>query len=842
MLKSKHYKILMPVMLMAGHLAAAHGAVISPSALKSTLSSAVPVHSILAPPVPVHSAPKPSVPVHSAPAPSVPVLPTLNWQTRSDWVNVKTDVTPAAVGDGVHDDTQAIQNALNRLNSLYVNSTKTVYFPPGTYRITNTLSLTQIMGTLLIGTGRTTRIVWDGPLNQSMFRSNGATRARYVGLIWDGANKAGVGIDHQSHTLYESRIRHQDEAFLNFRVAGIRIGMNQIVPTAEVIYRNCLFQNSGTGVSLLDWNDYNNDFDGCDFRGCGTAINCVRGNVYVRECHFERSSSVDILLCPHSSSIRRCTSIGSAQFLSTSLPSASTCETTVQDCHVDSWTGSKGAMNFALHGPDTVFDCSFTHPPDTAAPIRLTQGEGVTQMVILSNNTAPSSSTLLDLGPNGQAIQIPAGTRGPCLSNPSQTFFQASESVSGTVLDVKTQFGAKGDGHTDDTAAITQAIAAAKKLGGNAIVYLPPGLYNVSSTIPVNGGGYTIGGSGYWSLLQWVGAATGTIFAVQDPQGVTMEQLRMTAPDAVACIQQTSTNGTPSKMTYDGVYVTGFDLGNNSDGSARVNRGLECIGLSAASVVRLVHSDGSLHFTNCSAATILGDFTADGVLQVDGAQSEKSGFLGFLMRGNAANQCDILVRDNQDLVATNYYTEQTGSLLQASGDGAYPGQPGHITIQGTELQLDDPNCIRINDYEGRVGIFSGQFLGRVGASGAPFPYGPGAGATGYSISQAGSRPVDLLLLGNMFWNHDPTFTGDPGLNLSLIQNVVYGDAVTNGPPHPVTNLLPGVSSDILTALVKPGSNNPAQSSPAVTAGLSDAVAALDDFRQLGAVDLALNHP
>lgn len=41
-----------------------------------------------------------------------PQIPALNWVARSDWVNVKTDVTPAAVGDGVADDTAAIQKAL----------------------------------------------------------------------------------------------------------------------------------------------------------------------------------------------------------------------------------------------------------------------------------------------------------------------------------------------------------------------------------------------------------------------------------------------------------------------------------------------------------------------------------------------------------------------------------------------------------------------------------------------------------------------------------------------------------------------------------------------------------
>ena len=42
-----------------------------------------------------------------------PNIPELNWTERSDWVNVKTDITPAAVGDGVKDDTAAIQKAFD---------------------------------------------------------------------------------------------------------------------------------------------------------------------------------------------------------------------------------------------------------------------------------------------------------------------------------------------------------------------------------------------------------------------------------------------------------------------------------------------------------------------------------------------------------------------------------------------------------------------------------------------------------------------------------------------------------------------------------------------------------
>src|SRR5262245_59715611 len=51
------------------------------------------------------------------------------------WANVKT--TYGAVGDGVTDDTAAIQKGLNTLGP----KNPTLYFPAGTYRITQTLTL-----------------------------------------------------------------------------------------------------------------------------------------------------------------------------------------------------------------------------------------------------------------------------------------------------------------------------------------------------------------------------------------------------------------------------------------------------------------------------------------------------------------------------------------------------------------------------------------------------------------------------------------------------------------------------------------------------------------------------
>ena len=168
-------------------------------------------------------------------AQSVNIAP-MTWIPRSDWINVKTDpgVSPHAVGDGVTDDTAAIQSALNLASQVGLtlndpsnvsNSKKaTVYLPPGTYKITSTLSWNTgqygIAGLSLVGCGSNTTIAWYGPAGGTMFFSTGVHHSCYAGIRWDGRNLAASGVSHQVQTINsngaEDPVRHWNEAFLNF--------------------------------------------------------------------------------------------------------------------------------------------------------------------------------------------------------------------------------------------------------------------------------------------------------------------------------------------------------------------------------------------------------------------------------------------------------------------------------------------------------------------------------------------------------------------------------------------------------------------------------------------------
>jgi len=97
-------------------------------------------------------------------------------------------------------------------------------------------------------------------------------------------------------------------------------------------------------------------------------------------------------------------------------------------------------------------------------------------------------------------------------------------------------FGAVGDGVTDDTVAFTEAITAVSALNGGT-VYIPQGVYKISSTLNINnsnvrllgvGGDFTHdGGSGVDAAtkLVWAGSTDGTFISIVSPSGSTKSKI-----------------------------------------------------------------------------------------------------------------------------------------------------------------------------------------------------------------------------------------------------------------------------------------------------------------------------
>ena len=723
----------------------------------------------------------------SANASRPPQIPVLEWQPRSDWASVKS---LGAVGDGRADDTPAIQKALDG-----VQNGSVVYLPPGTYRVTKTLTLVgPLTGVLMIGHGQETTLVWDGAVGGNLFADDGVAYSRFVGMRLDGQNKAAVGFHHDSDLRFETEVRHQHMAFVNFTDAGILAEPKDKFALAETLIENCLFENCRRGMSFTQFNDYDITFDGCEFRRCETGIVCAHGNFYVRNCHFEESRSVDIDARPeHGSSVRRCTSVGSNAFLRFS---SSVAPMTIQDCHVSDWKDPTGTV--VLGCPSSIlFDCTFARGPRGASPIHVSRhGHRLIGSEIRTDGAAPL------LPPDHKAVlyPVPRGRRKGSIRSAHQQFLKDAVEVPTKVFDARRDFGAKADGSTDDTASIQQTIDAAREHGNGAIAYLPGGTYAIGETLKITGSDYVVGGSGWSTRLRWTGAEGGTILSVHDPQQVTLEHMAIGSHDVGNMnngidIHQTGSGG-PSRMTYDGVFIFGMYQ------KQPFRKGLHLTELGPDAVVLMPHVQGNLRLIDSAEATILANVSYEGSIVVEGKSPRRDGFLGFLTRLCTLSTHALYLKDNQNIVVSDFYVEQADNGFVFEGDVEDP--PGRATIQGAKIHFtvkegepEKGTAMKIHNYGGEIFFGHNQFYNE------PRPV---------RIVQQGRNPLTLYLIANCFYNVALNATKEPAAKILLIGNQSAGK-------------------------VEPEPNDDAPPN-----ALKELSRALDDLRRLGDMDLELNHP
>lgn len=733
----------------------------------------------------------------TGPAPGGGRIPALAWEPRSDWVDVRRF---GAVGDGHADDTAAIQRAFDRAG----NGT-TLYLPAGTYRLTQTLSLSgekRLTGVLVVGHGRDTTLFWDGEEGGKVLRDDGVAYSRFVGFAVDGRGKAAVGFWHDSHKGFETEVRHQHLAFRGFTDAAVLAEPKDRFALAETTFENCLFENCRRAVVFVQFNDYNYTFDGCEFRACGTGIECAHGNFYVRNCRFEGSRDVDILARPeHGCSVRRCVSVGSNAFVRFAN---SVSPFTIQDCHVAKWRDERGAV--VLSGaPALLFDCTFSSGPPGSAPVRLSSRD---QPLILSANRVAPGALLVQPAEARRVRTIPCDRpKGSSLPE-GRRFLRSSVQVPGTVFDAKRDFGAAGDGKADDTAAIQKTIDAARAHGDGAIAYLPSGFYRISETLRITGSRFTVGSSGFYSRLIWHGPQGGTMVEVSEPRGVTLEHLAIghgDSPGKPSGIDVLQTGGgQPSLMTYDGVFVFGLYK------EQPFRQGLHFRNLTADDVVLMPHVQGNLRIVDSARATILGTCTYEGAIVVEGRSPGRDGLLGFLTRLTTHNTFGVFLRDNHGIVMSDYYIEQADNGFCFSGGTGLP--PGRATISCPKLHFTvnkapagKGTAVHLNEYTGPVCFLATQSYIEPGTP---------------RIEREADTKTDLVLAASVFYQTRPELRPVDAVDLHLLACVSRGK--------------------VTPASVAEGPFSAKDAASERTAAL--VAAALDDLRRLGEADLRLNHP
>ena len=213
--------------------------------------------------------------------------------------------------------------------------------------------------------------------------------------------------------------------------------------------------------------------------------------------------------------------------------------------------------------------------------------------------------------------------------------------------------------------------------------------------------------------------------------------------------------------------------------------------------------------------------------------------LGLLTFVGLVSDYDVVVADDQSVVITDLYCEQlkVGHLvLTGTGKGLAPGR---VTIQGVKSGSYTAAWATVDDYYGSL-LYSNSFFME-----KSYPQ--------WQVNVKGSREFNLTMLANAFdatnakyldINRQPGSaaaaggdTSGPGA-LGLKLRMGLGSLLDSGAG--LTNLIANAASNFTDLDL--GQTRPPLRDQVGDKTLWHVHVGLDDFRMLGALDLALNHP
>jgi hypothetical protein len=431
----------------------------------------------------------------------------------ANWGNVKTDF--GAVGNGVADDTAAIQAAFNSLQTHTQFST--VYFPAGTYRITSTIhtdrtNVYNCTGVTIVGEDPATTIIrWAGPTNGIMVGYD-AWYSKISRLTLDGAGKAAVALAYVgSWSTYNET---SDMIFQDVH-DGMQMGTNGVGQAENTVLR-CKFKRcADAGLRTTDWNSMDIWLWYCQFEDCGYGVYNYCGNFHVYQSIFLRSKNADIgKLNLMVFSFVNNVSIGSACFLDFHDGFTSGSPVSITGNRIINTTGNF-AIRLSNGGPYLVMDNIIKSRSGKNTPeVEMTWGD---QLFVSNTYTIANA-----VSTNGRFRVI-----GDQVVNPGTVDTNPPAMPATPVNYHRTVFEPSG---SDDTVAIQAAINSAAALkGNNPVVHLPVHSYYVTNTLVIPAGcDMQIVGDGAFetaSSLKWASGSTGVVFRLPGPSKAVVRDL-----------------------------------------------------------------------------------------------------------------------------------------------------------------------------------------------------------------------------------------------------------------------------------------------------------------------------
>lgn len=685
----------------------------------------------------------------------------------SSWQNLKS--VYGAKGDGIADDTAAIQAALNQLSSTHV-----LYIPAGTYRITAPLEINNQAGFAIIGADpQTTKIIWDGAPGLTMMHINGSTVFRITRLTFDGASSAqcAEAINNSSNGYYITKVELSDQHLLNVAM-GIYLGNSAETEITRVLFDH----NTSDGVLLADFNDINVFVTDSLFLYCGTGVSNDpgAGAFNIRNNVFYHSTVADIQIGNTGNfSVRNNTSVDSeGNFFLANVIGANNAEITMQGNTVIDPKGT--AVVLGDTGPLMLIDNIF-RTQDVSAPV-VTGWD--------NSNTPPVAFSLGNIYTAGQPFAQFWGAVSSYDDSTADPSSIPSPSVPTNVFVPENKGRQVFEVAGNDQNAIQKAINAAAASGTTKpIVHLPLGGYLINSTINIPEGSdiQLVGDEVIGTDLLWnVPGSSGPILYI--PSGsATVSNL-------------TLNNSTPGQMAGDGLLLQipdqpttriigdqlllqgGNDVSISSDGIEHATVDLSSL-YTQGTVSGIAVRGGS--FLNSGQATLgrIDDLSGSMQSQGEGVSLSITQH-GRLLVQDDWHDADASGPYNFQLTDSGALTEQGGGVFAGSTPFVINNFSGDVTLMGIQFSgyvdvsatSNKGNFLMVGMADEQMPIVQpvGSDLMTVATldDGSYLPYGP--------YVQAASSSVDVSWLRHMLGQaraEIPVPLGDPDQAMTHLDRV-----------------------------------------------------------------------
>jgi hypothetical protein len=632
------------------------------------------------------------------------------------WKNVKTDY--GAVGDGKADDTAAIRKGLDDLQKH--KDAVVLFFPAGTYRITDTVKTvrkahTDCLGVTVVGEDpATTTIRWDGKAGGMMFLYD-AWYSRIGRLTLDGAGKAGVALAYGGGFS-----TYNETADMVFRDVGDGMAMatGDNGQAENEVLRCAFVRCSGAGLRTNNFNSLDIWAWYCRFEDCGYGLYNGAGNFHAYQCVFLRSQKMDIGTANLMVfSFINNFSLGSKCFMdwagghtwgsATSITGNRLIEPAgdfairlgnggpylLADNVIKSRAGSAGPVVHMTWGDQTLVGNTYT----VANPVKENgRFRRVAEKVVDANTVSAEPPALPPTPPNRkrQVFEVAAGA---------------------------------------DAAAIQAAIDKAAPLKGKRpVVHLPVGTYKIGQTLVVPAGADVQlvgdGGAETATVLQWTGKAGGLVLKLEGPSRATVRDLSVSAGAANGILVE-DCDQPGGRIFADQLNVPG--------GGGKAKAGLLVSGVEQADVL-----------LRC----LQGGANSEKWVKVVGGPNQKAGKstpgqTAIYAGATGSTDAQYTITDGGRLVVRSVYHEMSGAAPQ----GMLLNDAGMLSVDATRFSYKtsaDVPLVAVDGFRGDFALLTGLLLPVSSTHTARV-----------RIQGDGSRS-NVLVMGNTFWVNEVGVTAD----------------------------------------------------------------------------------